>query len=132
MPMDQFVSKQVLDHLNGRVPMVMPTGHRLRLLTVVGDADTAGTEVAAGGGYVSGSGAPLVVWGDADLATPALAETTASITITSWPRVEDVVGGEIWSDAPQRLSYAAFGAPIPMGIGDTLTLAPGDISGEMQ
>ena len=132
MPLDQTTAKQVLDHLHGKAAMAMPTGHRLRLMTVSGDASTYGTEVASGGGYVSGSGAPLLELGVATLATPSVSATTAAVTITSWPRLEDIVGGEVWSDAPQRLEYGDFDAPIPMDVGDTLTIAIGDVAAEMQ
>lgn len=135
MPFDQDTAKDVLDHIHGRAAMPMPTDHRLRLLTAMGDESTFGTEVASGGGYVSGTGAPLLELDDATLATPAVSATTAAVTVTSWPRVEDILGGEIWAmlaGVPRRISYGAFDAPISMGIGDTLTIATGDISAEMQ
>lgn len=131
---DQAAAKEILDHIHGVAAMTMPTELRLRLLTAMGDADTYGTEALAGGGYTPASGAPILEYGAATLATPSVSATTSVVTVLNWPRAESLVGGEIWASAPtvKRLEWGDFDTPIALGIGDTLTIAAGDVSAELQ
>lgn len=133
--LDRAYSRMVNDHTHGIVALPMPTGHRIRLMTVSGDADTYGTEVASGGGYVSGSGAPLVTYIASTDATPTEIVTDDAITISVWPRDETVVGMEIWAliaSTPTRLEYGDFDTPLVMTTGDNLILDSAAIAAALE
>lgn len=100
---------------------------RSRLLTANGTATAAGTEVATGGGYTSGVGAPSMTWGAGSAGSSA---TTAAITVTNYPRIETVVGIDVFDSAgtPERVEYGALSASKAMQAGDTLSFAIGAIT----
>jgi hypothetical protein len=94
-------------------------------MTANGTSTTNGTEVATGGGYTAGAGAPSVTW-----AAPAAGSqaTNAIVSITNYPRAETVVGAEIWDSTPKRIEWGALSASKTMAAGDTLSFASGAIT----
>jgi hypothetical protein len=102
---------------------------KCRLQTANGSATAAGTEVATGGGYTSGAGAPTATFGAANTTT-ATAATTAAINVTNYPRAETVVGIELWDSAgsPLRKWFGALTASKTMAAADTFSIASGALT----
>jgi hypothetical protein len=132
MALDQTYAKKTNDHIHGETSLTMPTGLKCRLMTTVGSASANGTEVATGGGYTSGTGAPAISYSAATTATPSVIATDAAITVTSYPRVETVNGIEIWESTPVRIELGSLTTPRTMAIGDTLSFASGAITSSLQ
>lgn len=134
MSLDSVTAQQLLDHLHGLAAMPMPTELRLRLMTASGDGDTMGTEVASGGGYVSGTGAPLLEYDASSVAWPSVGATLTDVVVETYPRTESIVGAEVWGlvgGFPQRLEYGDFDSPLAATTGSTVTIPAGDISAAM-
>jgi hypothetical protein len=128
MALDQTRANEVLTWMHGgSAPTALTAPIRVRQMTANGTATTNGTEVATGGGYVSGSGAPTVTYAAAASGSQA---TNAVVSITNYPRVETVVGIEIWDSTgtPKRVEWGALAASKTMAIGDTLSYASGAIT----
>lgn len=123
MSYDQAFSRKLNDHVHGVTALTMPSGHRMRLLTAMGTPAAAGTEVVSGGGYVSGTGATLITYSAATLATPTMSPNDVAITISNWPRDETVVGLEIWDGTPSRIEYGTLVLPAALQAGDTVTFS---------
>lgn len=122
---DRAFSRMVNDHVHGITALPMPTEHRIRFMTTSGDPDTYGTEVATGGGYVSGSGAPLLTFIASTDASPTVIVLDDPVLVPSYPRVETIVGLEIWAligSTPTRLHLGDFDTPLVMAIGDDLVV----------
>lgn len=99
---------------------------RLRQMTANGSATAAGTEVATGGGYTSGTGAPTIAF---SAAATGQTSNSGAVNITNYPRAETVVGVEIWDSAgtPARKWWGALTTPKTMASGDTLSYAIGSV-----
>jgi hypothetical protein len=102
---------------------------KCRLMTANGSATAAGTEVATGGGYTSGTGAPTATFGAANTTT-ATAATSGAINVTNYPRAETVVGVELWDSAgtPARKWFGALASSKTMASGDTFSIAAGALT----
>jgi hypothetical protein len=129
MALDQTRANEILTHMhsNSSTPALSTPIH-VRLMVTNGNATTPGTEVATGGGYTSGVGAPTVTWAAAASGSQA---TNAAVNVTNYPRVETVNGIEIWDSyaTPRRIEYGAIsGGGKLMAIGDTLSFASGAIT----
>jgi hypothetical protein len=102
-----------------------PTGPMMvRLISGAGGSDSAaGTEVANAGG--STYAAQSVVFGAA--ASGAISNTGA-VTFTNMPAIT-VTGLELWDSfgTPVRLAYGALTASKTTNLGDTFTIAIGDL-----
>lgn len=98
---------------------------KLRQMTANGSNTAAGTEVATGGGYTSGTGAPTVTFGAGGAVTADEAHNSAAVNITNYPRAETVVGVEVWDSAgtPARKWWGALGTSKTMAAADTLSYA---------
>ena len=119
--LDRAYSRMLNDHTHGLAALPMPTEHRIRFMTTSGDADTYGTEAATGGGYVSGSGAPLLTFIASTDASPTEVVTDDPVNVPTWPRDETLVGLEIWAliaGTPTRLEFGDFDTPMVMTTGD--------------
>lgn len=134
MSLPTDVANNVLDAINGVDTFDAPTlPMKLRLLTVNGDADTPGTELATGHG--GGSGAGYTAGG---LAVALTAASYASTTITAtatWDNMPacTLVGAEIWDSAgtPKRYQYAQLTVPKTIGDGDAMELPATNLSNTM-
>lgn len=128
MAIDQTRANEVLTWMHGgSAPTALTGPIHVRLYTAVGNATTAGTEVATGGGYTSGTGAPTVTWAAASAGSQA---TNAAINVTNWPRAETVTALEIWDSngTPKRVEWGTLASSKTMAIGDTLSFASGAIT----
>jgi hypothetical protein len=103
---------------------------KLRQMTANGSNTAAGTEVATGGGYTSGVGAPTVTFAAASGTAPVQTTNSGAVTISNYPRAETVVGIEVWDSAgtPLRKWWGALTASKTMAAGDTLSYAIGAIA----
>jgi hypothetical protein len=128
MALDQNRANEILGYMHaGGAPTANTAPTRVRLMTANGTATSNGTEVATGGGYTSGAGAPSVTWAAAAAGSQA---TNAIVSVTNYPRVETVVGIEVWDSTgtPRRLEWGALAASKTMAAGDTLSFASGAIT----
>lgn len=93
----------------------------LALVTVIGSASAAGTEVT-GGSYAR----QPITWGTASAGSIA---NSVAITFTAMPAVT-VVGVDIWDSAgtPIRRWWGAVSPNKVLGSGDTLSFAIGALS----
>jgi hypothetical protein len=130
MALDQTRANEILTHLHGGTAFPTITGLiRVRLYTVIGNATTAGTEVASGGGYTAGNngGATIATWAAASAGSQA---TSAAVSFTNYPRSETVAAIELYDSTAtnKRLEYGALTTPRAMAAGDTLSFASGAIT----
>lgn len=127
MALDQTRANEILGwmHAGGALTaLTSPT--RIRLMTVNGSATAAGTELASGGGYTAGTGAPSVTWAAASAGSQA---TNAAVTVTNMPATT-ITGIEIWSSdgTPKRVEFGPLTASKTTASGDTLSFASGAIT----
>lgn len=131
MALDQAFAKKVNDHMHGVSALTMPSVQRMRLMTAQGSASAAGTELATGGGYTSGTGAPTIPWAAATTASPSVQATNAAITITNMPAAT-TTGVEVWNDTPERQEFVAWtGGSKTTAAGDTLSVASGALTSSL-
>lgn len=102
---------------------------RLRQMTANGSMTAAGTELATGGGYTQGVGAPTVALG---AASAGVSQNTAAVNITNMPAAT-IPGVEVWDSAatPLRKWWGALTASKTTLAGDTLSYAIGAIQLQM-
>jgi hypothetical protein len=128
MALDQTRATEILSYMHGGgAPPALTGPIRCRIMTANGTATANGTEVVTGGGYTSGAGAPATAWAAAAAGSQA---TNAAVAVTNYPRVETVVGIELWDSTgtPKRVEWGALAAAKTMAAGDTLSLASGAIT----
>ena len=129
MALDQTRANEMLTFMHGGAsPTALTAPMRVRILTAIGSATANGTEVATGGGYTAGAGAPTVTYA---VATAGSQATNAAVTMTNYPRAESVAAIEIWDSTgtPKRVEYGAIaGGAKVMSAGDTLSFASGAIT----
>jgi len=127
MPLDATYANMIINARLGTASFVPPVTPVLcRLMVVNGNATTLGTELATGGGYTSGTGAPAVTFASAS--SQSAANNTA-VTITNMPACT-VVGVEMWdsSGSPRRLEWVALTASKTCNSGDTFELTTGELT----
>jgi hypothetical protein len=128
MALDQTRANETLTWMHGGAAPTALTGPiHVRLMTANGTSTANGTEVATGGGYTSAAGAPTVTYAAAAAGSQA---SNAIVSVTNYPRVETVVGIEIWDSTgtPKRVEWGALAASKTMAAGDTLSFASGAIT----
>lgn len=130
MALDQTLANSILTFMHGgAVPTVLSGGTKLALLTAIGTATAAGTEVATGGGYTAGTGGRVALtWGAAASGSQA---TSAIASVTNYPRAESVAAVEIYESGStfRRIEYGALtGGAKTMAAGDTISFAVGAIT----
>lgn len=122
--LDQAFSNHLLDAsvATATLTAVVSPMH-FRLMTANGSSTVNGTELATGGGYVSGTGAPTVSFSAS--AAGATSNNTA-VTITNMPACT-IVGGELWDSAgtPGRKWWGALTSSLVINNGDTFNIATG-------
>lgn len=127
MALDQTRANEVLTWMHaGSAPTALTSPTRVRLMTANGSAAAAGTELASGGGYTAGTGAPSVTWSAASAGSQA---TNAAVSVTNMPATT-IVGIEIWDSGgtPKRVEFGSLTASKTTASGDTLSFASGAIT----
>jgi hypothetical protein len=127
MALDQTRATDVLTWMHGgSAPTALNATSKLLIYTAVGNATTAGTEVATGGGYTAGTGVTLS-WAASSAGSQA---TNAIASITNYPRAETVTAAEVWDAAgtPKRVEWGSLTSSKTMASGDTLSFASGAIT----
>jgi len=121
-------ANNILDASLGTAAFVATvTPLKCRLMTAIGTATTAGTELATGGGYVAGTGlSPATM-------AAAAAESAASsvaLTQTNMPAAT-ITAIELWDSTattPLRKWFGALTANKTTNAGDTFTIAIGSLT----
>lgn len=125
--LDQTRANQLLEAIHATTTLVASTAPiRLRLMTAAGSATANGTELATGGGYTQGAGAPSTAWAAAASGSQA---TNAAVTITNMPATT-ITAVETWDSnaTPKRQELGNLTASKTTASGDTLTFASGAIT----
>lgn len=113
------VAGDLLDHLTGVATFTPVTPLHLALVTVLGDASTAGTEVT-GGSYARQD----IAFG---AQSGGSADNSATVTFSAMPACT-VVGGEIYDDSGVRMMFGAFTSNITVNAADDLVFDIGDFT----
>ena len=124
--LDQTFSNSLLDSSVGTALTAPTTPIHCRLMTANGTNTTNGTELATGGGYTSGTGAPTVTFAAASAGSKA---SNAAVTVTNMPATT-INGVELWdsSGTPKRLWWGPLTAAKTTNAGDTFTIASGSLT----
>ncbi len=120
MPITQARCNQILDAIHAVATLAASVAPiRTRFMTANGTATTPGTELASGGSYVAGTGAPSTTWGAASAGASSATATQANMPATT------IVGVEEWDSAgsPVRQEYGALNQNRTTNAGDTLTIS---------
>lgn len=124
---DQAFSNKLLDASVGTTPLTAVVAPiHCRLMTVNGSATVNGTELATGGGYTSGTGAPTLTFAAGAGGSNA---SNSPVTVTNMPATT-VVGVELWDSAgtPGRKWWGALTSPLVINSGDTFSIAAGALT----
>lgn len=124
--LDQTFSNGLLQASVGNSFTTPTTPITCRLMTAVGTNTSNGTELATGGGYTSGTGAPQVTFASASGGSMA---SNVAVTVTNMPATT-VNGVELWdsSGSPRRLWWGPLTSPKTTNSGDTFTIASGSLT----
>jgi hypothetical protein len=125
MPLDATYANMIINARLGTSSFVPPVGPVVcRLMVVNGSATALGTELATGGGYTAGTGAPTITFASAS--NQATSNNTA-VVVTNMPACT-IVGVELWdsSGTPRRLEYCPLAASKTCNAGDTFELTVGE------
>lgn len=125
--MDQGFSNKLLDASVGTATLTaVVTPIHCRLMTVNGSSTANGTELATGGGYTSGTGAPTLTFANSAGGTNS---NNSAVTVTNMP-ASTLVGVEFWDSAgtPGRKWWGALSSNLVINAGDTFSLATGSIT----
>jgi hypothetical protein len=120
--LDQVNSNNLLNATTGEaVFTAMTTPLHCRFMTANGSATANGTELATGGGYTSGTGAPTLTFA---AASGGQAVNNSAVTVTNMPATT-IVGIELWdsSGSPRRMWWGALTASKTTNSGDTFSIA---------
>ncbi len=119
----------ILDAELGTAPVA---GRNLRLMTANGNQATAGTELAAGGGYPAGGVGATFKAAVAQTGTPSGRAGNNAVSITNMPGVPSpgVVGVEFWTTetTPVRRVHGALTTAKVIAAGDTLSFPADSIT----
>lgn len=127
MPLDATYANMVINARLGTSAFAPPVTPVLcRLMVVNGNAAVPGTELASGGGYVAGTGAPVITF---SAAVSQQAANNTAVIVTNMPACT-VVGVELWdsSGSPRRLEYCPLDASRTCNAGDTFELTAGELT----
>jgi len=124
--LDQTFSNGLLQASVGNSFTAPTTPITCRLMTAVGTNTSNGTELATGGGYTSGTGAPQVTFASASGGSMA---SNIAVTVTNMPATT-INGIEIWdsSGSPRRMWWGPLTSPNTTNSGDTFTIASGSLT----
>ena len=124
---DQTFSNALLNASVGQATLTaVVTPMHCRLMTVNGSNTVNGTELATGGGYTSGTGAPTLTFAAAAGGSNA---SNSAVTVTNMPATT-VVGVELWDSAgtPGRKWWGALTSSLVINAGDTFTILSGSLT----
>lgn len=124
--LDQAFSNKLLDASVGGAFTPPTAPITCRLMTAVGTNTANGTELATGGGYTAGTGAPQVTFSAASAGSKA---SNVAVTVTNMPATT-INGVELWdsSATPQRTWWGPLTASKTTNAGDTFTIASGSLT----
>lgn len=122
---DRAYARKLLDHTHGVSALTMPSALSVRLITANGSDAANGTELTTGGGYVTGTGAPLT-FAPATNSSPTSSGISSPVTFTNMPAAT-ITGIEIWAGS-SRVEFGALVQPRTTAPGDTLSFAAGAIA----
>jgi len=99
---------------------------KCRLMTAIGSATAAGTELGSGGSYVAGTGLTPATMAAAAAGSAA---SSVALTQTNMPAAT-ITAIELWDSAgtPLRKWYGALTANKTTNAGDTFTIAAGSLT----
>jgi len=120
-------SNNIIDASMGTATFVATvTPMKTRLMTAIGSATAAGTELTTGGSYTAGTGLSPTTMVSA--ASEAAANSVA-LTQTNMPAAT-ITAVELWDSAgtPLRKWYGALSANKTTNAGDTFTIASGSLT----
>jgi len=120
-------ANNILDASLGTATFVATvTPLKCRLMTAIGSATTAGTELATGGSYVAATGLSPATCASASAESAA---TSVALTQTNMPAAT-ITAVELWDSAgtPLRKWYGALSANKTTNAGDTFTIASGSLT----
>jgi hypothetical protein len=120
-------ANNILDASLGTTTFVATvTPLKCRLMTAVGTATTAGTELATGGSYVAGTGLSPATMASAAVESAA---SSVALTQTNMPAAT-ITAIELWDSAatPLRKWFGALTANKTTNLGDTFTIASGSLT----
>lgn len=102
------------------------TPMKCRLMTVIGSATAAGTELATSAGYVAGTGLSPATMAAAAAGSAA---SSVALTQTNMPAAT-IVAVELWDSTatPVRKWYGALTANKTTNLGDTFTIPSGSLT----
>lgn len=114
-------ANKILDHVNGVTSWTPTTPLKVALMTVLGSAASAGTEVT-GGSYARQTLTPAAASGE-------VAASSSALVFASMPACM-VVGLEVYDSAgtPVRIWWGPLAASRTLTAGDSLTLATAAIT----
>lgn len=124
--LDQTFSNGLLQASVGNSFTAPTTPITCRLMTATGTNTSNGTELATGGGYTSGTGAPQVTFASASGGSMA---SNVAVTVTNMPATT-INAVELWdsSGSPRRLWWGPLTSPKTTNAGDTFTIASGSLT----
>lgn len=125
--LNQAHANNILDASLGTAVIVATvTPLKCRLMTAIGSATVAGTELASGGSYVAATGLSPATMAAAAAGSAA---SSVAITQTNMP-VATITAIELWDSAgtPVRKWYGALTASKTTNAGDTFTIAIGSLT----
>jgi len=120
-------ANNILDASLGTTTFVATvTPVKCRLMTAIGSATAAGTELATGGSYVAGTGLSPVTMASA---AGESAATSVALTQTNMPAAT-ITAVELWDSAATQLRkwFGALSANKTTNAGDTFTIAIGSLT----
>jgi hypothetical protein len=123
----QVHANGILDASLGTTPLVATVGPlKCRLMTAIGSATAAGTELATSGGYVALTGLSPATMAAASAGSAA---SSVALTQTNMPAAT-ITAIELWDSAgtPLRKWYGALTASKTTNAGDTFTIAIGSLT----
>lgn len=135
MALDQTRANEVLTWMHGGAsPTALTTPIRIRLLTAIGNATTAGTELATGGSYTQtaagGSTGGVSTGGNWAAASAGSQATNAIISQTNMPAatITSIEIVDSTAGTYKRVEFGALTASKTTAAGDTLSFASGAIT----
>jgi hypothetical protein len=125
--LDQAFSNHLLDASVATTTLTaVVSPMHLRLMTINGSSTVNGTELATGGGYTSGTGAPTLTFaGSAGGAT----SNNSAVNVTNMPATT-LVGAELWDSAgtPGLKWWGSLTSTLVINSGDTFSVATAAMS----
>jgi len=123
----QAHANNIIDASLGTATIVATvTPMKCRLMTAIGTATAAGTELTTGGSYVAATGLSPATMAAASAGS---AVTSVALTQTNMPAAT-ITAVELWDSAgtPLRKWFGALSSNKTCNLGDTFTIASGSLT----